>query len=100
MNQHILHVSLDVDDTHFHGSAFNKKTAEIIDFCFRPMLKGLFTQLDLNVRFWPNREQDSGDTSVALCSAFGRLATKCLNLIRQRLQDQVSVTTAKWESTP
>lgn len=46
MNQNILHVGLDVDDTQYHGSAFNKETGEVIDFRCRPTLKGLLTQLD------------------------------------------------------
>jgi transposase len=46
MNQNILHVGLDVDDTQYHGSAFNRATGEIIDFRCRPTLKGLLTQLD------------------------------------------------------
>ena len=46
MNQNILHVGLDVDDTQYHGSAFNKETGELIDFRCRPTLKGLLTQLD------------------------------------------------------
>jgi hypothetical protein len=28
MNQNILHVGLDVDDTQYHGSAFNRKKGE------------------------------------------------------------------------
>lgn len=46
MNQNILHVGLDVDDTQYHGSAFNQQTGEVIDFKCRPTLKGLLTQLD------------------------------------------------------
>ena len=46
MNPNILHVGLDVDDTQYHGSAFNKATGEVIDFRGRPTLKGLLTQLD------------------------------------------------------
>ena len=46
MNQNILHVGLDVDDTQYHGSAFNKESGEVIDFRCRPTLKGLLTQLD------------------------------------------------------
>ena len=46
MNQNILYVGLDVDDTQYHGSAFNKSTGEVIDFKCRPTLKGLLTQLD------------------------------------------------------
>jgi len=45
MNQNILHVGLDVDDTQYHGAAFNKATGEVIDFKCRPTLKGLLTQL-------------------------------------------------------
>ena len=46
MNQNILHVGLDVDDTRYHGAAFNKGTGEVINFRCRPTLKGLLTQLD------------------------------------------------------
>ena len=45
MNQTIIHVGLDVDDTQYHGSALNKNTGEIIDFKCRPTLKGLLDQL-------------------------------------------------------
>ena len=53
MNQNILHVGLDVDDTQYHGSAFNKQTGEAIDFRCRPTLKGLLTQLDQLQRHVP-----------------------------------------------
>ncbi len=46
MNRNILHAGLDVDDTQYHGSAFNRETGEVIDFRCRPTLKGLLTQLD------------------------------------------------------
>ena len=32
MQQNILQVGLDVDDTQYHGSAFYKVTGEVIDF--------------------------------------------------------------------
>ena len=32
MKQNILYGGLDVDDTQYHGSAFNKDTGEVIDF--------------------------------------------------------------------
>jgi len=50
MKQNILHVGLDVDDTQYHGSAFNKDTGEVIDFKCRPTLKGLLQQLDTMAR--------------------------------------------------
>ncbi len=31
MQQNILYIGLDVDDTQYHGSAFNKDTGEVID---------------------------------------------------------------------
>jgi hypothetical protein len=31
MKQNILYVGLDVDDSQFHGSAFNKCTREVVD---------------------------------------------------------------------
>jgi hypothetical protein len=39
MNQNILHVGLDVDDSQYHGSDFNKETGEVIAFRCRPPLK-------------------------------------------------------------
>ena len=45
MQQNILYVGLDVDDTQYHGSAFNKNTGEVLDFKCRPTLKGLLNQL-------------------------------------------------------
>ena len=45
MQQNILYIGLDVDDTQYHGSAFNKATGEVLDFKCRPTLKGLLNQL-------------------------------------------------------
>ena len=39
MKQNIIHIGLDVDDTQYHGSAFNKATGEVVDFKSRPTLK-------------------------------------------------------------
>ncbi len=43
MKQTIIYLGLglDVDDTQYHGSAFDKNTGEVIDFKCRPTLKGL-----------------------------------------------------------
>lgn len=45
MNQNIIHVGLDVDDTQFHGSALDSQTGEVIGFKCRPTVKGLLNQL-------------------------------------------------------
>ncbi len=45
MKQKIIHIGLDVDDTQYHGAAFNKATGEVVDFKSRPTLKGLLQQL-------------------------------------------------------
>ncbi len=50
MKQNIIHIGLDVDDTQYHGAAFNKETGEVIDFKSRPTLKGLLQQLDRMAR--------------------------------------------------
>jgi transposase len=50
MQQNIIHIGLDVDDTQYHGAAFNKETGEVIDFNCRPTLKGLLQQLDKMAR--------------------------------------------------
>ena len=36
MNTNIIHVGLDVDDTHYHGSALDNNTGEVIEFKCRP----------------------------------------------------------------
>ncbi len=36
MQQNIIHIGLDVDDTQYHGAAFNKETGEVIDFKSQP----------------------------------------------------------------
>ncbi|MSR11888.1 MAG: hypothetical protein EXR84_08825 [Gammaproteobacteria bacterium] len=46
MQDNVIHVGLDVDDSNYHGSAFNQATGEVIDFQCRPTLKGLLNQLD------------------------------------------------------
>jgi len=45
MKQKIVYVGVDVDDTQYHGSAFNKETGELLSFRCRPTLKGLLGQL-------------------------------------------------------
>lgn len=45
MNRKIVYVGLDVDDTHYHGSALSKETGELYSFRCRPTLKGLVGQL-------------------------------------------------------
>jgi len=60
MKQNILYVGLDVDDTQYHGSSFDKDTGEVIDFRCRPTLKGLLDQLDKLARHCPG-------CSIKLC---------------------------------
>ena len=48
MQQNIIHIGLDVDDTQYHGSVFNKDTGEVIDFQCRPTLKSLMSQTGSN----------------------------------------------------
>ncbi len=45
MHQRVLYVGLDVDDTHYHGSALSQETGEVLHFQCRPTLKGLVGQL-------------------------------------------------------
>jgi transposase len=46
MNKKLIHIGLDVDDTQYHGAAFDKGTGEIVSFKCRPTLKGLVSQLE------------------------------------------------------
>ncbi len=46
MTQTIIYVGLDVDDTQYHGSAFDQHTGAGLDFQCRPTLKGLLRQLE------------------------------------------------------
>ena len=62
MKQKILHIGLDVDDTQSHGSAQNRSTGEILDFTYRPSLKGLLGQLNKLGKYFPG-------SSFRLCYA-------------------------------
>ena len=46
MNQNVIYIGFDVDDTQYHGSALNTQTGEVISLKCRPTLKGLLGQLD------------------------------------------------------
>ena len=46
MNKNMIYIGLDVDDTQYHGAAFNKETGELVSFKCRPTLKGLISQLE------------------------------------------------------
>jgi len=41
MKQNIINLGLYVDDTQYHGAAFDKDTGEVIDFKCQPTLQGL-----------------------------------------------------------
>jgi len=56
MKQNIIHIGLDVDDTQYHGAAFNKATGEVVDFKCRPTLKGLLQQLDRMARHFKDHK--------------------------------------------
>ncbi len=56
MKQNIVRIGLDVDDTQYHGSAFNKDTGEVVDFKCRPTLKGLLQQRDRMARHFKGRK--------------------------------------------
>jgi hypothetical protein len=36
MQQNVIHIGLDVDDTQYHGAAFNKGTGAVVVFKSRP----------------------------------------------------------------
>lgn len=46
MNKKLIYIGLDVDDSQYHGAAFDKETDEIISFKCRSTLKGLMAQLE------------------------------------------------------
>jgi hypothetical protein len=46
MNQNTIYVGIDVDDLHYHASALNPSTGEMLNFDCRPTLKGLVGQLE------------------------------------------------------
>jgi transposase len=56
MKQNIIHIGLDVDDTQYHGAAFNKETGEVVDFKSRPTLKGLLQQLGRMARHFKDHK--------------------------------------------
>ena len=53
MQKNILYVGLDVDDTQYHGSAFNKDTGEVCDFKCRPTLARILHQKEGKTPFNP-----------------------------------------------
>ena len=55
MNQTVIYVGLDVDDTQCHGSALDKYSGEVVDFKCRPTLNGLLSQLEKLARHFPGR---------------------------------------------
>lgn len=56
MQTNIVHIGLDVDDTQYHGCAFDQHTGEVIDFKCRPTLKGLLNQLARLHKYFPGSE--------------------------------------------
>jgi hypothetical protein len=70
MKQKIIHIGLDVDDTQYHGAAFNKETGEVVDFRSRPTLKGLLQQLDRMARHFKGHK-------IQLCYAHPTSAIAC-----------------------
>jgi len=53
MQQTIIYVGLDVDDTQYHGSALDKNTGEVIHIKCRPTLNGLLGQLEKLRQYFP-----------------------------------------------
>ena len=47
MSQNVVHVGIEVDDVHYHGSALDKYTGKVLEFQCHPMLKGLVGQLEI-----------------------------------------------------
>ena len=41
MSQNVVYVGIDVDDVHYHGSALDKATGDVLEFQCRPTLKGV-----------------------------------------------------------
>ena len=60
MNKNVIYVGLDVDDTQYHGAAFDKQTGEAVSFKCRPTLKGLVRQLEKLAAYFT-------DCSLVLC---------------------------------
>ena len=81
MKQNIIHIGLDVDDTQYHGSAFNKDTGEVIDFKCRPTLKGLLNQLDKMAGLFPELLSNVvfGRLSQAATWSISFTSIPCLN---------------------
>ena len=46
MNKKVIYIGLDVDDTQYHGAAFDRESGEIVSFKCRPTLKGLVAPLE------------------------------------------------------
>lgn len=46
MNKNLIYIGVDVDDTQYHGAAFDRETGELVSFKCRPTLKGLISHLE------------------------------------------------------
>ena len=62
MKQTFVYVGLDVDDTQYHGSAFNKHTGEVIDFHWRPKEEQQYTPV-LSTRNVTTRKRSVNDAN-------------------------------------
>ena len=45
MNKKLIHIGLDVDDTQYHGAAFDKESGEIVSFKCRPTISSPLSAL-------------------------------------------------------
>ena len=50
MHKKLIYIGLNVDDTQYHGAAFDKETGEIVSFKCRPTEQG-FIQAARNIPF-------------------------------------------------
>jgi len=51
MNQNVVYVGIDVDDVHYHGSALNRHTGEVLAF----RCSGIWRNEVMGVRWLPRR---------------------------------------------
>lgn len=75
MDKNVIYVGIDVDDVHYHGSALDKATGELLNFRCRATLKGLVGQLDTVHEYF-------GGARIKLCFEPPTLAFRCNGIFK------------------
>ncbi|MDH3280118.1 MAG: hypothetical protein OEQ39_09885 [Gammaproteobacteria bacterium] len=97
MKDTIIYMGLDVDDTQYHGSAFNKAAGEVIDFRCRLTLKGLVGQIKKVAKYFPGYAIRICYAPARICSSNERI---CANICNRYCDKTVYITKPRRKTKP